>query len=210
MDEEQVELIQEVLEEFAEDLEIDDDDDFDAVAYIDDVINVLTDIALANALERFPFTFDIQCVEDIVRQELNQRVVNSLVDSVNTWRRAITTLYKIERFLETFVSQLEQRYDREQDPTLLRTVNQLVELSFCGRCTQNIPPLCLNICGAITLAAYSPFYDELQSQFTMLWNTVQRDLEIISETTAVFFRGIQSIIDIDTLVSHDVKFALVI
>ncbi len=148
--------------------------------------------------------YEEQCVKRIIMSHIDQRAEASLAESSSTLCRGVTTLIKIEVFLDLILYEIDTYYSPE-DPTIQSLVDVLSKRSFCGRCMGNIPPLCLNICGAITRALYSPLHTRLSDQFNLLWRVARRDVEIIQQAINSIFAGINSIYDTEvaTLVSME-------
>ncbi len=141
---------------------------------------------------------------------IDQQAKASMVESIVRLRRAMTTLAKFDDFADELQCTVDTDSSLE-DPTFRRLFDELIERSFCGRCTGNIPPLCLNICGAITRAVYSPLHTRLSDQFNLLWRVARRDVEIIQQASDSLLAGISSILDTDevTLVSGNCSIIII-
>ncbi len=196
-DEDDRDDIEAVFEALGSNLEIVADDSFIPAVFVNDVLNAVR----AVAVETFSSGNNTMCLQRVIDELINDVAVGGLVQSVTVWREAVTTLEKIERYFETFLTELERDYDPANDETFEAIVRDIVRRSFCGRCTRNIPPLCINVCGALARAAYSPFFTQFRSGFQALWNVVARDVQIVISVTAEFFDNLDVIVDTDALVS---------
>ena len=56
----------------------------------------------------------------------------------------------------------------------MKCVERAIEVSYCGRCTDRIPPLCHNTCGALVRGCFAGFYSGLEGEFNNLWNVVRQ------------------------------------
>ncbi len=177
-------------------MEIVPDDTFDAAAFINILIGGLKEVAVQN----FPIV-NATCLVQVIDRLTDPAALARLVQSISTWREGVTTLVKIERYLDRFLAELEENYDPTSDETFQAIVEEIVRRSFCGRCTRNIQPLCVNVCGSLARAAYSPFFTRFRSDFQALWNVVARDVQVISSVTNTFFQSLAIVIDPDVLVS---------
>ncbi len=157
----------------------------------------VTDVVARIAIQSIP-AYEKECIRGITMSHINQQAKDSLVESVTRIHRAVTTLTKINKVAVEFYDRMKwDIYYFLKDPTFQSLVDELIERSFCGRCTGNIPPLCLDICGAIIRAVYSPVYTRLRDQLNLLWRVSRRDVEIIRQASDSLFAGISSILDTD-------------
>ncbi len=176
-----------VFEVLGTNLEIGSDDQFDVQVFIDGVIDALATIA-ANLI-----TDDTMCAKGVIDTHVNRETaVPLMVDAITSYREAITTLDKIKFFLEEYAENLSATFDPE---SLEVFVDEIIERSFCSRCTITTQPMCTNVCGAVVRAAYSPFYTELRDQFNLLFSVARDDVEIIEGVITTFLSATASILD---------------
>ena len=121
------------------------------------------------------------CIINFIRQRVNQTVVDSVLNTLGQIRRGVSSASRIRDFLQNFNQTLANFRPLRQ------CWERLVELSFCSRCTRNIPPLCSNTCGALVRACYSPFLAGLRGEFNNLWNVTRQVVRATNNTLMQLF-----------------------
>ena len=121
------------------------------------------------------------CIINFIRQRVNQTVVDSVLNTLGQIRRGVSSASRIRDFLQNFNQTLANFRPLRQ------CWERLVQLSFCSRCTRNIPPLCSNTCGALVRACYSPFLAGLRGEFNNLWNVTRQVVRATNNTLMQLF-----------------------
>ena len=121
------------------------------------------------------------CIINFIRQRVNQTVVDLVVNTLEQIRRGVSSASRIRDFLQNLNRTLANFQPLQQ------CSERLVELSFCSRCTRNIPPLCSNTCGALVRACYSPFLAGLRGEFDNLWNVTRQVIRVTNNTLMQLF-----------------------
>ena len=136
------------------------------------------------------------CVLNALQNSLNQTDIQLVIRTIEDIRRAFTVLQRSANFFQQYVEGLQFRFPRN-------CVRRFVELNFCARCTQKIPPLCSNTCGALVRGCLSAYYSALSRQFDILWD-VSRQVVMITNSTlqALFFDEERQVIDQAAAVSE--------
>ena len=171
-----------------------DNDEFDTDDFIEELLDALINI-LARVFGRNEET--VRCIVRVVRSQVDEEVVRRLSALLQQIRRAITALLRIRRFLA-------QQSDRLEGARLLeRCVRRFIELSYCSRCTQKMPPLCFSTCNALVRGCYAPYYTVLNSQYGELWEEVKRIVKLLNSTVADVARGETQLIDTAAVVCNN-------
>ena len=121
------------------------------------------------------------CVINVLRQHVNLTAINRVGRGLEQIRQGVTTASRIYGFLQNF-NQTVGNFR-----PLRQCWERLVQLSFCSRCTRNIPPLCSNTCGALVRACYSPFLAGLRGEFNNLWNVTRQVVRATNNTLMQLF-----------------------
>ena len=79
-------------------------------------------------------------------------------------------------------------------------MSKLVELSFCGRCMNRLPPLCIGTCGALVRGCYAPFVTGLERAFNNLWNVSEQIVRTINMNIAELFTNEDQLLNGQTLI----------
>ena len=152
---------------------------FDVTDFLTNVTQRLEQLA-AGALGGRNMTRET-CIINFIRQRVNQTVVNLVANTLGQVRRGVSSASRIRDFLQNFNRTLANFQPLRQ------CSERLVELSFCSRCTHNIPPLCSNTCGALVRACYSPFLAGLRGEFDNLWNVTRQVIRVTNNTLMQLF-----------------------
>ena len=162
---------------------------------INQVVNEII-TALGNAAgQRLSQNTTVQaCIVNAIRNNLNQTDIELVVRAIEELRRAFTVLDRSSKFFYRYIEDLQFRFPRN-------CVRRFVELNFCARCTQKIPPLCSNTCGALVRGCLSAYYSALSRQFDVLWNVSQQVVMVTNSTLRTLFLEERQLIDQNTAVS---------
>ena len=121
------------------------------------------------------------CVINVLRQHVNLTAINLVVRGLGQIRNGVSTAFRIYNFLQDYNRTLGNFQPLQE------CWERLVQLSFCSRCTRNIPPLCSNTCGALVRACYSPFLAGLRGEFNNLWNVTRQVVRVTNNTLMQLF-----------------------
>ena len=131
-----------------------------------------------------------QCIVRVISEHVNGIVLDSIATNLQVIRQAFTTSSRILNFLLNFNMTLGGF-----EP-LPECVDTIVQFSFCGRCTDSIPPLCTNVCGAIIRSCFAGFYtgvgDVLRQR---LWDIARQIIRIADDSLANVHNMESQIID---------------
>ncbi len=126
------------------------------------------------------------CLVNQLRMHINQNDLRILGSTLETVRRSFTSVGRIVRFLERFIRTRDNfgvaSFPRE-------CVQKLIELSFCGRCKQRIPPLCRNSCGGLIRGCYAAFYSGLSREFDNLWDVIRQLVRTVDAALMKLFEA---------------------
>ena len=121
------------------------------------------------------------CVINVIRQHVNLTAINQVARGLEQIRQGVSAAFRIYNFLQNY-NQTVGNFR-----PLRQCWERLVQLSFCSRCTRNIPPLCSNTCGALVRACYSPFVAGLRGEFNNLWNVTRQVVRATNNTLVQLF-----------------------
>ena len=140
---------------------------------------------------------DEDCVRETALSLVNSNgnAVSALATRIQTIRQSLSTLNRIQAFLE------EQRGAFVNNVDLNECVSKFMDIAFCSRCTESTPPLCFNACNALLRACYSPYYTALNKQIAPLWVVANRIVDITEEAVESLFDEEGSLFDFEELVS---------
>jgi len=116
------------------------------------------------------------CITSGISENVNFTIVRQLGRDLETVRRSYTFLVRSRNFVRNF-SRTYRRFVMANIPKTC--IRRAMELSFCGRCSRILPPLCSNACGALVRGCYAAFVTGLRTQFDVLWNTNRLSLNAI-------------------------------
>jgi len=109
------------------------------------------------------------CLIGQIRDGLNQTALAGAGQAIEQVRRSVTRIARIIEFLKRFAESLDGFTAEDLSAECVR---HFVELSFCGRCTGRLPPLCSNTCGAVIQGCFAGFLSGLRGEFNNLWGVV--------------------------------------
>lgn len=140
--------------------------------------------ALANAAANLHYqgndTIRICILQQLV-SSVNATAYSVMARQLETIRRGLTSLRNIEHFLRNYSQNTSLKFPSQ-------CVNQFVNISFCGRCNEEmVPPLCSRTCGALIRGCYSPYYEALPDQFNILWDVSQQVLDVVNSSLRGLF-----------------------
>ena len=128
-------------------------------------LDIIRNIEQALAQSTFLTPTQAACVAMQIEQTINRTSLRALGRSLEAIRRSFTAVTRIVGFLVNFNATLDG-FNAESFPT--QCVQRALEISFCGRCTGRIPPLCRNTCGALVRGCFAGFYSGLEGEFGTL------------------------------------------
>ena len=185
-------VLDEPIEMFANNLIITENSNYSVETFVDQIFEALKLLALNGSTDPTLAA----CVDSAVDDNINEEGVMKLVDALEDVRMSLTSAYEILLFLQSFNGTLGGF-----EP-LPECVTALIENSICGRCTRNIPPLCLNTCGAIIRGCFSSFYAGLEGEFDNLWAVASDVLGVTDTALKEIFNEDLNIVDGASLVSN--------
>ena len=147
---------------------------FTTSEFVQNIIKTTTN-SFANLLIGGRNTTIKNCIIEQLNNSVNDNVRSVMASHLETLRKGATSLTIFEQFFRNYNQSNSFEFPNN-------CVIQLVNISFCGRCKEEIPPLCSNTCGALIRGCYSPYYDALPNQFNILWNVSQQVLEVLNIT----------------------------
>lgn len=137
------------------------------------------------------------CIVRIVQESVKMDSLGVLSRSIQLVRQSLSSLIRIRQFLATY------RLGLSTSTPVRGCVERFAELSFCGRCTKRIPPLCRNTCNAIVRGCLSPYYTGLFNDFSQLWNTSAKIITKLNTTIIELFDEEAEIINLVATVSYN-------
>ena len=149
---------------------------FSTSEFVQSITNATTNLAV-NLLSVRDMTIK-NCIKD--RLVVNESASSNMAIHLDMLRSCITALVNSEQFLINY-----SQNDSFKFPP--KCANELISISFCGRCNSTFPPLCSKTCGALIRACYSPYYDALPKEFNLLWNVSIQVLHILNTTLQDLF-----------------------
>ena len=179
------------LNAFVQSFEFEGEDTFDLENFVRGYFGVFVDLyteafASGNPTEQ-------ECTATAITRQISDADVQASVADFNRIRQSILKNLEILEFL------------RNSNATLLSfeplsaCISGLVRPSFCRRCTERVPPLCRNICGAIVRGCFAGFRDGVGRVFDRrLWNIARQLIQFIDRSiTDLYSLALISIIDLD-------------
>ncbi len=135
-----------------------------------------------------------QCIQGVLTGLVNSDV-QALVDrSILIVRQSYTVLLRIRDFL--------LRLANPDFRPVQGCIEELARLSYCGRCTQQIPPLCRGTCNNVVRGCLSPIYTAYQSDFNRIWQYSRNIINNLKTSIAELFAEEGRIINnLESLVS---------
>ncbi len=107
----------------------------------------------------------VSCIVDVLTQNINSAVQTLIDNSIQVVRQSYSILLRLQEFLKTL---------QVPDFTPIEgCIERLARFSYCGRCTQQIPPLCRGTCNNLVRGCLSPVYNAYQSDFRRIWQYVE-------------------------------------
>ena len=132
------------------------------------------------------------CIRRVINSSINMTNMQDVSEDIEQLRRSLSSGLRLLNFMENFGENLGGFRPLRQ------CVTTLVRLNYCSRCVRRTPPLCRNVCGALTRGCYSPFVTGLRAQFENLWN-VTRQIVALTRTTLQRLGQRARILDLDRL-----------
>lgn len=145
------------------------------------------------------------CIQRVINSSINMTNMQDVSEDIEQLRRSLSSGLRLLNFLENFAEDLGGFQPLQQ------CVTTLVRLNYCSRCVRRTPPLCRNVCGALTRGCYSPFVTGLRAQFENLWN-VTRQIVALTRFALRRLGRRRGILDVDrpTLVSQTIANQIVV
>ena len=166
-------------------------DQFDASAFFRDLLRSFSTYA-ARFLGQAEDAQD--CIKSVVDSQINQDTLVTLDKHLQELRKAISSLYRISRFLERQKNRLENATVVDQ------CVTDFINIAFCSRCFRKTPPMCFRTCNALLRGCYSPYYTALNRQYQRLWIEAQRIVRIANTTVNNILTSETKLIDLQSVV----------
>ena len=138
------------------------------------------------------------CTIQHLKNSISNTIYYRMVRQLETMQRCMISLGNIEWFLKYGIQNTDFRFPSN-------CIDRLVYINFCGRCENEIPPLCSNTCGALIRGCYSPYHDALLNQFDIIWNVSIQLLEVLNTDLHDLFTSGQTLFNETMVVS---KYAL--
>ena len=132
------------------------------------------------------------CIRRVINSSINMTNMQDVSEDIEQLRRSLSSGLRLLSFLENFGEDLGGFQPLQQ------CVTTLVRLNYCSRCVRRTPPLCRNVCGALTRGCYSPFVTGLREQFENLWN-VTRQIAALTRFALQRLGGRTRILNLDRL-----------
>ncbi len=173
-----------------------DSDSFNSDAFVSDLFSELS--------ESFSFTLTqesnvISCIQDILTQNIDGTIQALIDNSIQVVRQSYTILIRVQEFLMNL----------QEFTPVKGCVERLARLSYCGRCTQQIPPLCRGTCNNLIRGCLSPLYTAYQNDFRQLWQYVRNIVTNLKISVSELFSEDGSLLgNFDSVVSRHKSFGL--
>ena len=132
------------------------------------------------------------CIRRVINSSINMTNMQDVSEDIEQLRRSLSSGLRLLNFLENFGEDLGGFRPLQQ------CITTLVRLNYCSRCVRRTPPLCRNVCGALTRGCYSPFVTGLRAQFENLWN-VTRQIVALTRLALRRLGRRRGILDVDRL-----------
>lgn len=177
--------LNEVVEELEDNFIIQSDDSFSTDAFLDDLL-MQFEAQVGAATDNS----QLECIIRVTSDHINRAIFDIISTNLQILREAVTTSTRILTFLQNFNVTLGGF-----EP-LPECVDTIVRFSFCGRCTDSIPPLCTNVCGAILRGCFAGFYTGVGDVFReRLWFIASQIVSLADTTLASVYDLESDIID---------------
>ena len=177
--------LNEVVEELEDNFIIQSDDSFSTDAFLDDLL-MQFEAQVGAATDNS----QLECIIRVTSDHINRAIFDIISTNLQILREAVTTSTRILTFLQNFNVTLGGF-----EP-LPECVDTIVRFSFCGRCTDSIPPLCTNVCGAIIRGCFAGFYTGVGDVFReRLWFIASQIVSLADTTLASVYDLESDIID---------------
>ena len=131
------------------------------------------------------------CINNLITN-VSKTAISGLGKDLEQMRRSYTLLSRIENFLRNYANS-ERTFKISDIPKTC--VRRAVEISFCRRCQQVLPPLCFNTCGALVRGCYAPYVTGLRNHFNRLWNIARQAVNILRLNADRIVKGTSVLID---------------
>ncbi len=143
---------------FTSNLIIEANSDFNVNDFVSNTLNALSQ-AFSNLVS--PVVDKRECIQGVLTRLINSDVQGLVDRSIQIVRQSYTVLIQIRDFLV-----------RSANPDFTPVqgcIDEFVRLSYCGRCTQRIPPLCRGTCNNVVRGCLSPIYTAYRNDFNNVW-----------------------------------------
>ena len=155
------------LNMFVQSFEFAGEDTFDIRNFVRGFFGAFVDL-VSEALADGDSTVQ-ECTATAITRQISDDAIRAIVAEFNRIRQSIMKSIEILEFLKDFNNTLGSF-----EP-LSACINGLVRPSFCRRCTERVPPLCRNVCGAIVRGCFAGFRDGVGRVFDRrLWNIARQ------------------------------------
>lgn len=141
--------------------------------FVDIITGIKTVIQNVQALTNEQKT----CLIAEVDRNIDGAILRDLGKNLEEVRRANTIIIRIFNFLKNFNRTLGgfgvSDFPRD-------CISRAIDITFCGRCTKVLPPLCSNTCGALVRGCYAAFFSGFRNEFNSLWNVTRQVIGVAS------------------------------
>ena len=190
----QSEIYDPLIEIFLSHLITDASRTFNTSAFVQNITTATTN-SIGNAISLGQNDTIQNCVVKHLTSSVNNTAYSTMVSHLETVRESVTSFRNFEQFQRNYVRNKNFKFPRE-------CIDRLVRISFCGRCKNEIPPLCRNTCGVLIRGCYSPYYDALPGQFNILQNVSCQLLDLMNSTLRGLFAEGQRFFNESLVVSY--------
>jgi hypothetical protein len=142
---------------------------FSTFEFVQNLTEAITDF-FGNLLSGGNMTIRNCTIQQLV---INESARSVMANQLEILRSGITALINYEQFLTNYSQNTSFEFPDN-------CVNELIRISFCGRCNSTFPPLCSRTCGALIRGCYSPYYDALPEEFNLLWNVSIQVIQVLN------------------------------
>ena len=155
------------LDMFVQGFEFEGEDTFNIENFVRGFFGAFVDL-LSEVLAGGDSTVQ-ECTATAISGQISDDTIRATAAEFNRIRQSIVKNIEILKFLKDFNNTLGSF-----EP-LSACINGLVRPSFCRRCTERVPPLCRNVCGAIVRGCFAGFRDGVGQVFDRrLWNIARQ------------------------------------
>lgn len=133
-----------------------------------------------------------ECIVTELWRHTSQTSLTTIGRTLRTLRQSFSGVARILQFLISFNRTLDG-FTAQSFP--VDCVTRMIDISFCGRCQQRIPPLCKNSCGALVRACFAAFYSGLQQEFDNLWGVVLQLVSVVEEEVRELFEALDGLLN---------------